>query len=115
VNLLLVNDGTRHRFGLTAVPPAALAAPVDLRGDVVIPRLPSCRTRKAASMRGSTYRCRASEIMAAAAVRAAQRPRRVAPWMESAASEPTDVTVDVELDDVRTRLKSSLPELDLNI
>lgn len=34
VNVQLLNRGSRHRFGLRAVPPAALAAPVDLRGDV---------------------------------------------------------------------------------
>jgi len=34
VSLRLLNRGSRHRFGLRAVPPAELAAPVDLRGDV---------------------------------------------------------------------------------
>ncbi len=33
VNLLLQNDGRRHRFGLTAQPPEALASRLDLRGD----------------------------------------------------------------------------------
>lgn len=33
VNLNLVNNGNRHRFALTAQPPAALAARLDLRGN----------------------------------------------------------------------------------
>jgi uncharacterized protein (TIGR02099 family) len=34
VNLDLRNGGSRHRFGLTAEPPRALAARVDIRGDI---------------------------------------------------------------------------------
>lgn len=34
VDFQLLNRGSRHRFGLRAVPPPALAAPIDLRGDV---------------------------------------------------------------------------------
>lgn len=34
VNLLLENRGRRHRFGLSAAPPAELAARLDLRGDL---------------------------------------------------------------------------------
>ncbi len=33
LNFVLRNDGSRHRFGLTALPPAALAARIDIRGD----------------------------------------------------------------------------------
>lgn len=33
LNFILKNDGSRHRFGLTASPPAALAARIDIRGD----------------------------------------------------------------------------------
>lgn len=34
VDVQLLNRGSRHRFGLRATPPASLAAPIDLRGDV---------------------------------------------------------------------------------
>ena len=34
VNLLLENNGSHHRFGLTALPPADLAPRLDLRGDL---------------------------------------------------------------------------------
>ena len=34
VNFALDNDGSRHRFGLTALPPAALASRLDIRGDL---------------------------------------------------------------------------------
>ena len=33
VNVRLYNDGGRHQFGLTAVPPSELAAPLDLRAE----------------------------------------------------------------------------------
>jgi uncharacterized protein (TIGR02099 family) len=33
LDLALDNDGSRHRFGLTALPPEALASKLDLRGD----------------------------------------------------------------------------------
>lgn len=33
VNLALDNDGSRHRFGLTAQPPGELASRIDVRGD----------------------------------------------------------------------------------
>lgn len=33
LNFVLRNDGSRHRFGLTALPPAELAARIDIRGD----------------------------------------------------------------------------------
>ena len=33
LDLALDNDGSRHRFGLTAQPPAALASAIDVRGD----------------------------------------------------------------------------------
>ncbi|MFZ4538004.1 YhdP family protein [Propionivibrio sp.] len=33
VNFALDNDGKRHRFGLTALPPAGLASRIDVRGD----------------------------------------------------------------------------------
>jgi len=34
LNFTLQNDGRRHRFGLTALPPQALAARLDVRGDL---------------------------------------------------------------------------------
>ena len=34
VNLQIASRGSRHRFGLRAVPPADLAAPIDVRGDL---------------------------------------------------------------------------------
>ena len=35
VNLHIINRGSHHRFGLQAFPPKELAAPVDLRGDLI--------------------------------------------------------------------------------
>ncbi|HSG65737.1 MAG TPA: TIGR02099 family protein, partial [Gammaproteobacteria bacterium] len=34
VNLHVINRGSRHRFGLQAMPPSELSAPLDLRGDL---------------------------------------------------------------------------------
>jgi len=114
VNLVLENSGTRHRFGLTAVPPAALAAPLDLRGEVTLPTL--AEWQRAA---GRVYtRLDFVDVAQAKAwlplpfdLKSGRGALRT--WLEFDAGEPRDVTLDLELDDVRTRLKSSLPELDL--
>lgn len=114
VNLLLENSGSRHRFGLTAVPPAALAAPLDLRGDVTLPTLAEWHHAK-----GNVY-ARLDFIDAAQAkawlplpfdLRSGRGALRT--WLEFDVGEPRNVTLDLELDDVRTRLKATLPELDL--
>lgn len=114
VNLLLENSGQRHRFGLTAVPPAALASPLDVRGDI---SMPSARELQKASGRIYT-RLDYADVAAWKAwlplpfdLKSGRGALRG--WFEFAAAEVRDVTIDLELDDFRTRLKAGLPELDL--
>ena len=114
VNLLLENAGTQHRFGLTAVPPAALASPLDVRGDISVP---SAREIHSASGRVYT-RLDYADVGAWKAwlplpfgLKSGRGALRG--WIEFADSEVRDVTIDLELNDFRTRLKPNLPELDL--
>jgi hypothetical protein len=107
VNLLLENSGRRHRFGLTAVPPAALASPLDVRGDI---SMPSARELQKASGRIYT-RLDYADVAAwkswlplpfdLKSGRGALRG-----WFEFAEAGMRDVTIDLVLDDFRTRLKA---------
>ena len=114
VNLLIENSGERHRFGLTAVPPTALAAPLDVRGDI------SMRSAgEISTARGRVYtRLDYADVAAWKAwlplpfeLKSGRGALRG--WMEFAEGEARDVTIDVELDDFRTRFRTNLPELDL--
>ena len=115
VNLLLENRGSRHRFGLTANPPSELAAPIDVRGEVTLDSIADI-----AKAPGRVYlRLDYADV-------AAWKPWLPLPidlksgrgavrgWVEFAAGDVHDLTMDVELDDVRSRLKANLPELDLS-
>ena len=114
VSLQLVNRGKRHRFGVKAVPPQAVAGPLDLRGDVVGQSL-----KNAADWSGRVYaQLDYADIAAwrqwvpfpfefnrgAGALRA---------WAVIRAQTLQELTADVRLSDVRTRLGKDLPELDL--
>jgi uncharacterized protein YhdP len=110
VNLVLENSGSRHRFGLTGVPPATLAAPLDLRGDIVLPSLSEWQRAE-----GQVY-TRLDFVDAAQAKAWLPLPIELRSgrgalrgWLEFAAGEPREFTLDLELDDLRTRLRSNLP------
>ncbi|MEO6410602.1 MAG: DUF3971 domain-containing protein, partial [Burkholderiaceae bacterium] len=114
VNLVLENSGKRHRFGLTAVPPGALAAPLDLRGDVTLPSVNEWQRAQ-----GRLY-SRLDFVDVAQAKAWLPLPFELRSgggalrgWLEFAEGEPRDLTLDLELDNVRTRLKANLAELDL--
>lgn len=114
VNLLIENSGERHRFGLTAVPPAGLAAPLDVRGDISMPSASEIH-----NARGSVYmRLDYTDVAAWKAwlplpfeLKSGRGALRG--WIEFAEGEVRDVTLDLELDDFKTRFKANLPELDL--
>ena len=114
VNLLLENTGDRHRFGLTAVPPAAFAAPLDVRGDISMPSVNEIH-----NAHGRIYaRLDYTDVAAWKAwlplpfeLKSGRGALRG--WIEFAEGEVRDVTIDLELDDFRSRLKPNLPELDL--
>ncbi len=115
VNLHLINRGTRHRFGLHALPPAELAAPIDVRGDLTGDRIEAL-----AEWNGKIY------LELDYADIAAWRqwvpfpvpfPRgqgAVRAWLTFSKHSLAGATVDVRLANVQTRLAADLPELDLS-
>ncbi len=114
VNLQIFNRGGHHRFGLRAVPPRELAAPLDVRGDFT-----GETVRALAEWNGGLFlQLDYADIAAwrtwvpfpvefprgAGAVRA---------WLTFSQHQLTDIIADVRLANVRTRLAKDLPELDL--
>jgi uncharacterized protein (TIGR02099 family) len=115
VRMQLVSRGHHHRFGLKAIPPAQLASPLDLRGDLEGESL-----KNLAQWSGRVFvQLDYADIAAwrawipfpfefqrgAGAVRA---------WAGIKGLALQDLTADVRLSDVRTRLAKDLPELDLS-
>ena len=114
VNLRVHSRGDRHRFGLRAVPPQDLAAPIDLRGDLTGDTVKSFGNWNGRLFLQLNY----ADIAAwrtwipfpiefprgAGAVRA---------WLAFSQHQLVDLIADVKLANVRTRLAADLPELDL--
>ncbi len=114
VNLVVRNRGGRHRFGLNAVPPQHLAGSLDLRGD----------------LRGETVSALGEwagdlfvqvDYADIAAWRTwvpfpVEFPRGAGAlrmWMTLTGQRVSQLTADLKLAGVRTRLAAELPELDL--
>lgn len=114
LNLQLDNSGRRHRFGLTAEPPRALAARLDIRGD-----FKGRDVKQPGAWKGQTY----AEIDYADLagwrtwvdypVSIPQGSGALRLWLSFAQAQLATVTADVRLADVRLQLRSDLPELDL--
>lgn len=114
VKLQLVNRGTRHRFGLSAVPPPEYAGVLDIRGDL---RGDSVSTL-------SNWNGRLFVQFDYADIAAWRRwvpfpiefPRgagALRTWLGFSHNELRDLIADVRLANVRTRLAKDLPELDM--
>lgn len=114
VNLHLINRGTRHRFGLHAIPPGELAAPIDLRGD-----LKGASIKELAEWNGKLFlQLDYTDIAAwrqwiTFPVDFPRGKGAVRVWLTFSEHHLTGATVDVRLADVQTRLTADLPELDL--
>ncbi len=114
VNLALDNRGRQHRFGLTALPPAALAARIDLRGQLEGEGVDSFADWSGALYAELDYvdlagwRPWADYPVALPQGRGAMRA-----WLSVAEGHLLDLTADLALSDVRLRLARSLPELRL--
>jgi uncharacterized protein (TIGR02099 family) len=115
LNLALDNDGRKHRFGLTALPPAELASKLDLRGD-----FHGRSIADAASWNGRAF---AQIDYADLAVWRAWIDYPVAlphgrgavrAWLGFADGGLQELTADVSLDDVNLRLAKNLPALELD-
>jgi uncharacterized protein (TIGR02099 family) len=115
VEFRMENHFGRHRFGLTGAPPAAIAAPIDLRGDVTGHSLADWRASS-----GRLY-ARLDYADAAAwqqwlplplAIKSGQGAVRV--WLEYANGEVRAGVADLVLVDVRATLAPELQELTLD-
>ena len=114
VNFRLDNHGRRHRFGLQGVPPAQLAAPLDVRGD-----LRGDTVTDLAQWSGRLF-TRLDYVDIAAWQTwipfPVSFPRGVGAarvWADFEDGRPTGITADVELSRVKTQLGRDLKELDL--
>ncbi len=114
VHLRLDNGGSRHRFGLTAQPPAAMAAQIDVRGDF--------RGRnfdRLEAWEGEAYAELAYADLAVwrqwidYPLELPQGSGALRLWVEVAEKSLTSVTADVAADNVQLRLQPELPLLDL--
>ena len=114
LDLALDNDGSRHRFGLTAQPPAALASAIDVRGDF---RGSTIETME--SWSGQAYAQIAYADLAIwrqwvdYPVALPQGRGALRAWLGFAQGELREVTADVALQDVSLGLAKDLPELEL--
>ena len=116
VNLRLENRGQHHRFGIHAVPPSNLAAPLDIRGDFTGDSLGSLEKWRGQIFTQLDY----ADI-------AAWRPWLPFPetiefnrgagsirmWLGIDGTVVEGLTADVRLQNVTTRLAQELPELNL--
>jgi len=114
ISLALENSGNRHRFGLTADPPRALASRLDLRADLHGKSLNELR-----QWNGEIYSNLAFIDLAAwrpwldypADVRAGVGGVRA--WAGFKGDRLEHFTADVSLSDAQVRLRADLPLLDL--
>lgn len=113
-NLQLQNDGRRHRFGLTAEPPAHLAAPLDVRGD-----FRGRRVNQPATWKGQAYA--ALDYADLAVWRQwidypfdlPQGSGAMRMWLTLEQQQLAGMTADVALQNVQVRINEQLPFLQL--
>ncbi len=115
VRFQLVNRGSRHRFGLHAVPPAELAAPVNLRGD-----LRGTSAAVLAEWNGRLF-LQLDHVDLAAwkqwidiPVEVTRGAGAVRTWLTFSRNELTEAIADVQLSMVKSRLRQDLPQLELD-
>jgi uncharacterized protein (TIGR02099 family) len=114
VNLRLDNSGDRHRFGLLATPPAALARQLELRGDVELPDID-----QPGGASGELYVSLDNADLAIwqswvdYPVDLPQGRGAVRAWANFDGATLNAVTGELALSDVKLRLLPDLPQLDL--
>lgn len=115
LQLRIVNSGNRHRLGLRAVPPAALASPLDVRGDFTGDGFQALST----ALTGLLF-VQLDHVDIAAwrqwidfPVHFPQGNGALRTWVTFSSNTVKGVIADVQLRDVKTRLADNLPELDV--
>jgi len=114
LNIQLDNSGSRHRVGLTAEPPQALAARLDLRGDFKGSNVDQIETWKGEAYAELDYADLAGWLpWVDYPVALPQGSGALRLWLGFANQQLTSATADIRLADVRLKLRPDLPELDL--
>jgi uncharacterized protein (TIGR02099 family) len=115
LHLRIINNGDRHRVGLRAVPPAVLASPLDVRGDLTGEDFRSL----AEALTGQLF-VQLDHVDIAAwrqwidfPVHFPHGTGALRAWLTFSRNELTGVIADTQLQNVKTRLGASLPELDM--
>lgn len=116
VNLLIDNGWRRHRFALRALPPAALAAQLDVRGDFyghTFNDLPAWEGRLYTQLDYADVAAWRTWLTLPIPLRRGRGAVRG--WLGVDNGRISWLTADLALSDVRTRLAEDLPPLDVNV
>ncbi|WP_025918072.1 YhdP family protein [Herminiimonas sp. CN] len=118
LNFRLRNQARHHQFGLQAVPPAALAAPIDVRADFVHPHF-SRNISDVMRWKGGLFAYLPNADMAAwrayadYPVEIMQGAGSVRAWLNFNQARVADFTADLRLSNVSARLRKDLQPLNL--
>ena len=103
-----------HRFALRATPPASLATPIDIRGEMhgrSFANIERWSGRVYAMVEHADYAALRQWVKLPPELLEASGGVQV--WMDITTGRPSAITADVSLSNVRTRLQPELPELAL--
>jgi uncharacterized protein (TIGR02099 family) len=115
VEFRLENRFAHHRFGLTGEPPAALASPIDLRGDVTGVSLADwsgASGRFYARLDYADVAAWRSWLPLPVPIKSGTGALRL--WFQSGHGQARELVADLVLTDVQARLGDDLPELALD-
>ncbi|MBC3811967.1 YhdP family protein [Undibacterium aquatile] len=118
VSLILRNRWQHHQFALRATPPAALTAPVDIRGDLQHPPF-SRQVSDFSNWSGELYAdLQSTDLHALRAyidypADISQGYGAVRSWLRLDRGRVADVSADLKLADVQGKFAKDLPELDM--
>ncbi|MBK9623072.1 MAG: TIGR02099 family protein [Rhodocyclaceae bacterium] len=114
LNFSLENDGSRHRLGLTAQPPLALASRIDLRADFRGEELSTIATWKGETYLELDYADLAIwQKWINYPVELPQGKGALRLWLSIDKARVESATADVRIDNLRVRLRKDLAELEL--
>ena len=116
LNFHLQNDGSRHRFGLTADPPRALAARLDFRGDFKGQDLEAIDSWKGEAYAELDYADLAVwRTWIDYPLDLPQGSGGIRLWLGFAQKQLNEVTADIALANVKLGIAQDLPVLDLQV